>query len=168
MYKIFDNSLSRHADYEQLTSAVSSDYLLQFCSHLWVENEQVVKEPGKFLKFFEIIDFWKQLPKSKQPGRGVPGTNTSYGHICSLCKDPLILVKFQFFEGIAAGLNRFLVLFQCNKFMVPFLVKSLEDLRILCSKFIKRTFFESAHTTYSLLKLDLTDTNKQKVSVKQT
>ena len=52
MYKIFDNSLSRHADYEQLTSAVSSDYLLQFCSHLWVENEQVAKRAREIFEIF--------------------------------------------------------------------------------------------------------------------
>ena len=38
MYKIFDQSPSRRADYERLTDGV---YPLQFCSHLWAENEKV-------------------------------------------------------------------------------------------------------------------------------
>ena len=64
---------------------------------------------------------------------------------------------------MAADLNHFLVLFQCTKPMVPFLVESLEDLiRTMCSK------LESAHTTYSSLKLNLTDTNKKEVSVRKT
>ena len=163
IYKIFDESLSGRADYEQSTSALSSDYPLQFCSHRWLENEQVIKRAREiFEKIKEIIDFWKQLPKSKQPGRGIPAANTIYEHPCSLYKDPLILVKLQFFEGITADPNHFLVLFQCNKPMVPFLVESLDLIRTLCSKFIKRKILESARTTYSLLKLDLTDTNKQK------
>ena len=110
MYKVFYESPSRRTDYEQLTSAVSSDYPLQFCSHRWAENERVAKRAREvFAKIKETIDFWKQLPKSKQSGRGVPGANTSHEHLCSVYKDPLILIKLQFFEDIAADLYHFLI-----------------------------------------------------------
>ena len=33
MYKIFDESPARRADYEKITTAIESDYALQFCSH---------------------------------------------------------------------------------------------------------------------------------------
>ena len=162
MCNVFDKSPSRCANYWQTTSTVSSDYPLQFCSQCWVENEWVVKRAKEiFEKIKEIIDFWKQLP-----GTGIPGGNISYEHLCSVYKNPLFLVKLQFFKGIAADLNHFLVLFQCNRPMAPFFVESLEDpIRTLCSKFIKRKVLHSASTTYSLLKLDLTDTKKQKESV---
>ena len=39
MWKILDQSPSRRADYEKVTN--STTYLLQFCSHRWVENENV-------------------------------------------------------------------------------------------------------------------------------
>ena len=75
----FDGSLSQCADYGQLTSAVSSDYPLQFSSFRWVENEQVPKRAREIFKTIkEIIDFWKQLRKSKQPGRGIPAVHTGY------------------------------------------------------------------------------------------
>ena len=51
-YNIFDEYSSWHVDYEQLTSAISSDYLLQLCFHRWVENDQVFK---KATEIFEKI-----------------------------------------------------------------------------------------------------------------
>ena len=76
-------NLPRRADYGQLTSVVSSGYLLWFCSHRWVQNEQVAKRAREiFEKIKENSDLWKELPKSKQSGRGIPDANTSYGHLC--------------------------------------------------------------------------------------
>ena len=47
MYKIFDKSPSRRADFEKLTDSILSDYPLKFCVHKWVENEPVAKNVGK-------------------------------------------------------------------------------------------------------------------------
>ena len=44
MFKIFDKSPSRPADYERITSASKSDFPLRFCSHRWVENDVVAKK----------------------------------------------------------------------------------------------------------------------------
>ena len=79
MYKIFDESPSRRADYESLTSATGKDYELKFCSHRWIENELVARRAQKIWpKYFEIIEFWRALPKSKQPGKVKEGQNKSY------------------------------------------------------------------------------------------
>ena len=43
MYKIFEEAPKRREKYEEITLAKTSDYLLQFCSHRWVENEIVAK-----------------------------------------------------------------------------------------------------------------------------
>ena len=40
MWKIFDQSSSRRANFESLTSG---NYPLQSCSHRWAENERVVQ-----------------------------------------------------------------------------------------------------------------------------
>ena len=47
IYKIFDESPPRWADYESLTSA--TDYALKFCSHRWIENELVARRAQKNL-----------------------------------------------------------------------------------------------------------------------
>ena len=43
MYKILNESPPLSADYEQITSATSSNYPLKVCSHCWIENANVAK-----------------------------------------------------------------------------------------------------------------------------
>ena len=70
MYKIFDESPTRRADYEKFTTAIESDYALQFCSHRCIENARVAERAENvWQKYLQFIDFWKSLPKSKQPGQ---------------------------------------------------------------------------------------------------
>ena len=102
MFKIFHESPSRRADYELLTEAIESDYPLKFCSHQWVENEDVAKcAEAVWHKILTITEFWVGSPKSKQPGLGQHGKNSSYDHLRNCYKDPLVPVKLQFFEEIA-------------------------------------------------------------------
>ena len=78
MYKIFDESPSQWADFEKLTMAQFSDYPLQFCTHFWVENQDVAKRAQKIWeKIVEIVKFWQGLPKSRQPGQGKQGAHFS-------------------------------------------------------------------------------------------
>ena len=68
MYKIFDESPSRRADSERITSATSSDYPLRFSSHRWIENAKAVKRTQIiWSNIVHVVKFWKGLPKSKQP-----------------------------------------------------------------------------------------------------
>ena len=76
----------------------------------------------------EIIRFWKGLSKSNQPGKGVPGANTSFDHLKKAIDDPLIPVKLAFLPEIASKLNSFSLVFQFDKPMIPFLVEVLENL----------------------------------------
>ena len=163
LYKIFHESPSRRADYERLTEALSSDYGLQFCGHRWVENERVAKRGQEvWPKTIVIVDFWKTLSKSKQPGQGKPGQNTSYEHLCKVYKDPLVPVKLQFFEETAKCLNSFLVVFQTDSPMAPFLAEELEKiLRLLCSKFIRKEVLSEAVTTSQLLKVGVDEVKNQ-------
>ena len=97
MYKIFDENPSRWADYESLTSATDKDYALKFCSHRWIENELVARRAQKiWCKYVEIIEFWRGLPKSRQPGKG-KGQNKSFDRLIEHQKDVLVPLKLQFF-----------------------------------------------------------------------
>ena len=97
MYKIFDENPSRRADYESLTSATDKDYALKFCSHRWIENELVARRAQKiWSKYVEIIEFWRGLPKSRQPGKG-KGQNKSFDRLIEHQKDVLVPLKLQFF-----------------------------------------------------------------------
>ena len=59
-------------------------------------------------------------------------------------KDCLVPVKLLFFEEVAKKLNEFLVVFQTDKPMAPFLMGTLEDLiKSLMRKFIHKDLCES-------------------------
>ena len=111
MFKIFHESSSRCADYEMLGEAQNSDYPLEVCGHRWVENENVAKRARNvWPKVVTVVEYWKGLAKSKQPGQGKPGNNTSYDHLCLSHKNILFLLKIRFFEEIARDLNAFLLI----------------------------------------------------------
>ena len=78
MHKTFDESPARRADYEKITTSIESDFALQFCSHRWIENARVAERAQDIWeKYLQIIDYWKTLPKSKQPRQSKPRTNKS-------------------------------------------------------------------------------------------
>ena len=120
MIKLFYESTSCRADYERITSASKSGFPLRFCSHRWVENDVVAKKSLSVCsKMIEVLDFWKRLPKSKQPGRGRPEDNKSYQLLLSQMNDPLVSTKLGYFEKTAKKLNNVLVNFQTNSPMMP-------------------------------------------------
>ena len=59
MYKIFEESVLRRADYEKFIMAEFSDYPLQFCTQRWVENQNMAKKAQKIWeKIVETVNFW--------------------------------------------------------------------------------------------------------------
>ena len=55
----------------------------------------------------ETVRFWKGLSKPNQPGKGVPGANTSFDHLKKATDDPLIPVDdpLKLFQEITSKLN---------------------------------------------------------------
>lgn len=81
LHRIIDEQPSRRADYEALTQAMSSVYLLKFCAHLSVKNvRSVMRARGIWFKIFEIIEFWKGFPKNKKTGKIMIWGNASHAH----------------------------------------------------------------------------------------
>ena len=102
MSKTFHEARGRHADYKTVTNAMVKGYLMQFISHRWMENDVVAKKANViWLKIIEVVSYWPQLTKNKQPGPGKPGANTSYGNLCKVVKDCLVPVECLFFKEVA-------------------------------------------------------------------
>ena len=76
-------------------------------------------------KVMTIIDYWKKLLRSKEPGSGKPVANVSYDHLCAALNDPLIHLKKQKFCEVAEKLTNFLVVFQTDKPMTPFFGRNI-------------------------------------------
>ena len=154
MFKLFDESPSRRADYERVTSAENeSDFPLRFCSHRWVENEIVARRAQVIWpKIVEVVKYWKTLPKSKQPGQGKPEINKSYQTLLKNYTDPMVLLRLTFFEEVSRKLNKFRRRFQADAPMAPFLVDTIEEvLRDFCRKFILDDVLKKAEKTLDLV-----------------
>ena len=77
-------------------------------------------------------------------------------NICANYKDVLVPLKLQFFEEVAKSLNSFLVVFQTDKPMAPFLEETLGSfLRSFYAKFVRKEVLLEAITTSQLLKIDI-------------
>ena len=95
MSKIFHEARGRCAAYKTITNATIT------ITHRWVENDVVViKARVIWSKIIEVVSYWQQLPKNKQPGLGKPGANTSYDHLCQAVKDCHVPVKLLFLEKL--------------------------------------------------------------------
>ena len=155
MYKIFDQAASRRGDYERLTKGV---YPLQFVSDRWAEN-QIVAE--------RVVEVWEDivtvvllsLPKSNQPHKD----NKSFPRLVSAITDPLMICKFKFFAATAKTLNKFLLNFQTDKPMVPFLDHALDEIiRNFCTSFLLKQTLDNVKTCRLLSKVKFTDPPVQK------
>ena len=157
MYKIFDESPVRRADYEKITTAIERDYALQFCSQRWIDNVRVTERAENvWEKYLQIIDFWKTLPRSKQPGQDKPGANKIYDTLLKKASDLLLLVKLELFKEVVDRLNSFIVTFKTHAPMVPLLIVKLEEIvRFYCSRFILPVTMQKANSTLKLIKFDL-------------
>ena len=165
LYKIFDESPSRRADYEKINSATEVEYPKKFCAHRWVENELVATRAlVVWPKVVEVVIFWLTLPKSKQPGKGDLEKHKSYGTLARYHKNLMVPLMIIFSQEVAEKLNSFLKRFQTDSPMVPFLPDAIERLvRGFCSKFIlDEVMDKKAKRAVDLVKLDVTDKNLQK------
>ena len=135
---------------------------MQSITHRWEENDVVAKKARViWSKIIEVVSYWQQLPKNKQPRLGKPGASTSYDHLCRDVKDCLVPVKLLFYQEVAKKLNEFLVVFQTDKTMARFVTETLKDLiKTLMRKLIGKDPCDKSCS--KMAKLDFNNVNYQK------
>ena len=104
----------------------------------------------------KIIKHWESLCKSKRP------QNKSYETLVKHHSDMFVPLRMQFFRFLTKKLKAFLLQFQSDKPMVPFVSDSLEEL--LCSLMkviVKEEFLEKASTSLSVTKIDIAKSSNQ-------
>ena len=121
-------------------------YPLQFCSHRWDENHIVAERAIDVWDDLVIVNYWMGLPKVKQPKEG----SRSYSRLKTAISDPLVKTKFKFFAVTAKILNSFLVKFQTNDPMLPFLAQAIEEImRLFGSSFWLKDALRKANTCFN-------------------
>ena len=93
----------------------------RFCEHRWVEDEVVAERALEIWpNFVRVIKDWESQCKSKRPKNG------SYEVLVASYKDVFVSLRMEFFRFVAKILHEFLVEFQTDSPMVPFLSDALE------------------------------------------
>ena len=64
----------------------------------WIENATIAKRAQSIWQKIVEVNFWKTLPKSKQPGKGKPAQNISYDCLAKSVDDPAIHLKLPFLK----------------------------------------------------------------------
>ena len=101
------------------------------------------------------------VPSFRATPKKAPQT-ASYATIKEACEDPLTVTKLEFFISVAKQLQPFLLKFQTDAPMAPFLGQSLKDLLLtLMGRFIKKDVLEQADSYPKLAAIDPCDKKKQ-------
>ena len=151
MFNLFHDSPARRDEYIRINA--SSTFPERFCPTRWVENESVSDRAiDVWDNVVAVINHYEKLTISKRPQK-----NKSYDTLVLKKDDISMKVKFCIFRDIAHRLNTFLVKFQTDAPMLPFLADTLETmLRDIMRFFISKSALDKASTQTTLLKLDVT------------
>ena len=95
--------------------------MFRFCTTRWVEDKIVAERGLQVWKpLTNVIKYWESLRKSKRP------KNTSYEILTKHYKDPLVPAKLHFFAFVTSIFQPYVVIFQTNSPMIPFMFSELE------------------------------------------
>ena len=143
---------ARQADYVSLTQ--SSEYPLFFCATRWVEDKKVSDGLLCIWQNIKIINFWKSLPKRKQP------SSKSFENVKTVVEDVLTPVKLSFFSYFASLFDPFSLKYQTQNPMLPYLYTDLADLfRLVLKLIIKDEVLENCQSGNQLTKIDFESGN---------
>ena len=154
MFKFLKKAPARRGDYLQLS--VTCIFPLQFIATRWTEND-IVAERGVTIwdDIVKLIKFTLGKTKSKQPK-----DNKSYDNLVKYHTNPLIKVELHLFKDVAFILNRFLVTFQTDNPMVPFLSMEISSvLKSLMRFFMPKAILQKLTSSYLVHKVDVEDKN---------
>ena len=150
MPKLFVYSPSRKDLYIKLNA--NSDFPLKFCPTRWTENEDVAD--WTILIWSSVQSFTKHFLSISQSTS--PKNNKSFDTLVQYHSNAFMIVQFDVLKELASKLNVFLVKFQTDSPMIPFLFDVPETLlRSLMKRFALRAKLEEVNTPYQLIKLDL-------------
>ena len=115
LYQIFHETPAMREDFTAITR--TTVFPMKFCVHRWVENAQVTSRAllvlGHVRKYVDTI--------TKHPKKYNVPDGKAFMTVKSDCADSLMSAHLMFFESVARQFDQFLVRYQTDKPMVPFL-----------------------------------------------
>ena len=107
----------------------------------------------------QALKIWPHVNKyvkTVKSGKRAPASDSQVS-VASACDDILIEAKLEFFVAVAKPLREFLLKFQTEAPMTPFLALSLKNLLLaIMGRFLKKEVLEKADTFKKLSTIDPT------------
>ena len=127
--------------------------IFRFCATRWIEDYDVaVRGLTLWQNIVKLIKHWLSVPVSKRQKH-----NKSYEMLVKHHLDVTVTAKLHFFKFIASLFQKFLVLFNFDKPLIPFMSASLENvIKRIIKMFILLGVIGKANTSYKLINVDLT------------
>ena len=128
IYYVFRDTPMRRALLLHLNRLETCSFPMKFCAARWVENSKVTER---------AIDFLPKLDKFVEGVKGTRDEPTSASYLTTkeYLNDKLLPAKLAFFSKISSELEAFLVSYQSDDPMMPFMY---EDLGLLVSTLLGR------------------------------
>lgn len=149
LFYLFHGSPARMKDFMDITG--SNLFPLQFCGTRWVEDSNVAKR---------AVICWDNVKKyihriSSGPKNKIPKCN-SYKVISDAVKDNFTPAKLHVFISISNLLKPFLMHFQTDKPMIPFLAQEISKIiKEIMDKFIKKHLLPDEMSMSSIMNIDI-------------
>lgn len=115
LFWLFHDSPARHEDFVKATGCNTA--MRKFCKHRWVENANVSERP-------HVKNYIGMVGRGGLPNVKVK----SFEEVKNRCADALFTVKVATFNSIAREIDPFLVSYQTDKPMLPFLCEDMNKL----------------------------------------
>ena len=113
LWQLFPDTPVRREYFVKLTG--STVFPLKFCPHRWIEDVVVAERAHQMWpNIKKYVSSFRATPKNAQQ-------TASYATIKEACEDPLTVTKLAFFISVAKQLQPFLLKFQTDAPMAPFL-----------------------------------------------
>lgn len=150
IYYLFKDFPSRRADYRHFSE--SNTFPLKLCAVRWIENSKVIERAIKILPF---------LKRYVEGVRSNPPATKNFDIASKFLLDELLIAKLYFLQSVATELESFLIKFQSDKPLLPFLYMELSMLvKNIAVRCLKKEVC-SVKNLRDLILIDIYDTKNQ-------
>ena len=107
----------RRDNYETSVISEVPTYPNEFCAHRWVENVPVANRAIEIHN--DVVSFVNDVVEKTYGSR--PIDTKSFEIVKDAVRDSLLTAKLSCFRSIASVIDSFLIVYQTDKLMIPFL-----------------------------------------------
>ena len=135
LYRMFHETPARRAEYTKETG--SNVFPQSFANHRWADN---IRGAERAVKMLPYVKKFCRAVASRKKGITKP-TSQCYKTVSEFVLDKFAMVKLKFFISLCEVIETFLVVFQTDRPMAPFIIKELNAIIMsVARRFMKNVY----------------------------